>query len=138
MTQVFQFPEATRPDRDNLSTILAIAGYVTAALEDGQDDLVASRLARLRGCLAEAKKHGMFHDLFDPVIERMIDAMEAARADRSEADFAAGIGEFAQIGLPAIPTPVMVTAGVQAGAPSPSIARRIFAAMRTAAGATSG
>jgi hypothetical protein len=138
MTQVFQFPEAIRPDRDNLATILAMAAYVTAALEDGADDQVAGRLARLRACLAEAKKYGMFPDIFAPVIDRMIDAVEARRVERAEADFAAGIGEFASDGLSAFPTPVMVTAGVQAGAPSPSIARRVFTAMRNAAGATSG
>lgn len=138
MSQGYQFSEAIHPDRDNLATILAIAAYVTAALENGADEQVAGRLARLRACLGEAKKHGMFHDLFDPVIGRMIDATEAARADRSEADFAAGIGEFVQESLPAIPTPVMVTAGVRAGAPTPSIARRVFTAMRSAAGATSG
>lgn len=138
MTQGFQFSETIHPDRDNLATILAMANYVTAALEDGEDDQVASRLARLRACLAEAKKHGLFHDLFDPVIDRMIDTVQAVDARRVEYEYEVASPRLFQdpMQIVAEPTPGMLAAGARAAGVSATVARKVFDAMMAAIGSS--
>lgn len=138
MNQGFQFSETLHPDRDNLATILAMAAYVTVALEDRADDQTAGRLARLRACLAEAKKNKMFYDDFDPVVDRMINTVQAARAGRMEEDFVAASPRLFQdpMQIVAEPTPSMLAAGARAAGVSASVARKVFDAMMAAIGSS--
>lgn len=138
MNQRYQFSETFHSDRDNLATILAMAAYVTVALEDAADDQAAGRLARLRACLAEAKKNKMFYDDFDPVVDKMINTVQAARAGRIEEDFVAASARLVQEPMQIVPepTPSMLAAGARAAGVSAAVARKVFDAMMAAIGSS--
>lgn len=122
------------PDRDNFALIMGIARFARDALSGASAAEVAQRKEHLRDCIAAAKRCDMFYDIGEPVLEQMVQAIEAARRERS---FQNAVDAFTQepADLPDHPTPEQVAAGVKAGAHNANAAVRIWQAMTGSLGA---